>query len=101
MITFSISCVPMADSSHSLSALQKDPNEVILIDGSGYIFRAYHAIPRLSNASGFPTNALFGFSRMLLKLLASITSNRIVLVFDASRNTFRNEIFAGYKAHRD
>lgn len=99
--TFSISCVPMADSSHSLSALQKDPNEVILIDGSGYIFRAYHAIPRLSNASGFPTNALFGFSRMLLKLLSSITSNRIVLVFDASRKTFRNEIFGGYKAHRD
>lgn len=91
----------MSDSSLSLSAIQKDPNEVILIDGSGYIFRAYHAIPRLTTSSGFPTNALFGFSRMLLKLLASVTSKRIVLVFDASRKTFRSDLFAGYKAHRE
>lgn len=91
----------MTDPRPSLAALQNDPDEVILIDGSGYIFRAYHAIPRLSTSAGFPTNALYGFSRMLVKLLATVKSSRVVLVFDAARQTFRNDIFAGYKAHRD
>lgn len=91
----------MSDARPSLAALQNDPDEVILIDGSGYIFRAYHAIPRLSTSSGFPTNALYGFSRMLVKLLSTVKSSRIVLVFDAARQTFRNDIFPAYKAHRD
>lgn len=91
----------MSESRPSLAALQNDPDEVILIDGSGYIFRAYHAIPRLSTSAGFPTNALYGFSRMLMKLLTTVKSSRFVLVFDAARQTFRNDIFAGYKAHRD
>lgn len=91
----------MSDSSPSLAALQNNPEEVILIDGSGYIFRAYHAIPRLSTSSGFPTNALYGFSQMLVKLLATVKSSRVVLVFDAARQTFRNDIFPAYKAHRD
>lgn len=91
----------MSDVRSSLLSIQNDPNEVVLIDGSGYIFRAYHAIPRLSTASGFPTNALFGFSRMMVKLLSSVKSSRIVLVFDAGRQTFRNDLFPAYKAHRD
>lgn len=71
-----------------------------LVDGSGYIFRAFYAVAPLSTSSGFPTNALFGFSRMLLKLLSSSDARWIGVVFDAGRETFRNELYAEYKANR-
>jgi len=74
---------------------------VYLVDGSGYIFRAFYAVPHLTTREGFPTNALFGFSRMLLKLLSSAGSEHVVVAFDAGRKTFRNELYPEYKANRE
>jgi DNA polymerase-1 len=76
-------------------------NIVHLVDGSGYIFRAYYAIQHLSNSKGFPTNALFGFVRMLLKLLNDAESDHVIVTFDAGRATFRTEIYPEYKANRE
>ena len=75
-------------------------SKVYLVDGSGYIFRAYYAVAFLNNSKGFPTNALYGFTRMLLKLMEQASSNHIVMVFDAGKNTFRNEMYSEYKANR-
>jgi DNA polymerase-1 len=71
-----------------------------LIDGSGYIFRAFHALPHLSNSRGLPTNATYGFIRMLLKLLKEARPTHIAVVFDSARKTFRDELFESYKATR-
>jgi DNA polymerase I len=73
---------------------------VYIIDGSGYIFRAFYAVPHLSRSDGFPTNALFGFTRMILKLLGEARPERCALVFDAGRETFRNKMYPEYKAQR-
>jgi DNA polymerase-1 len=75
-------------------------NTIYLIDGSGYIYRAYHAVRHLSTTRGLPTNAAFGFTNMLLKLLSDRKPERIVMVFDAKGPTFRHEIFEAYKANR-
>jgi DNA polymerase-1 len=74
--------------------------KLYLVDGSGFIFRAYHALPPLLNPKGIPVGAVFGFSNMLGRLLQSIQDNYITVVFDAGRKTFRQEIYADYKAHR-
>lgn len=74
--------------------------KLYLIDASGYIFRAYYAIRPLSNSKGLPTNALFGFTAMLLKLLRDEKPDLVGVVFDVARKTFRNEKFAAYKANR-
>jgi len=71
-----------------------------LIDGSGFIFRAYHAVPHLSTTKGVPTNAVYGFTTMLLKALREHSPTHVALVFDAGRKTFRNEIDPEYKANR-
>jgi DNA polymerase-1 len=71
-----------------------------LIDGSGFIFRAYHAIPHLSTTRGIPTNAVYGFTTMLLKALREHAPTHVALVFDASRRSFRHDIDPGYKASR-
>src|SRR5512138_2025434 len=71
-----------------------------LIDGSGFIFRAYHAIPHLSTTRGVPTNAVYGFTNMLLKALREHAPTHVALVFDAGRRSFRNDIDAQYKANR-
>src|ERR1700747_1610054 len=71
-----------------------------LIDGSGYIFRAFYALPQLNNSRGVPTNAVYGFVRMLLKLLKDAHPNRLAIVFDAPKKTFRNDLFESYKANR-
>ena len=76
------------------------PQRLYLIDASGYIFRAYYAIRPLSNSKGLPTNALFGFTSMLLKLLREEKPDRVGVVFDVARKTFRNEKYAEYKANR-
>ena len=73
-----------------------------LVDGSGYIFRAYHALPPLTRKRDkLPTGAVLGFCNMLSKLLNDIgPSNHMAVLFDAGRDTFRNEIYPDYKAHR-
>ncbi|MGZ8171865.1 MULTISPECIES: DNA polymerase I [Methylobacter] len=73
---------------------------LILVDGSSFLFRAYHAIPPLTNANGDPTNAIYGVSNMLRKLIADYHSDYITVVFDAPGKTFRNELYDQYKAHR-
>jgi DNA polymerase-1 len=76
-------------------------DKVYLIDGSGYIFRAYYGVAPLTTREGFPTNALFGFLRMIIKLLATADSDKVVMVFDAGKETFRTEMYPEYKANRD
>ncbi len=71
-----------------------------LVDGSGYIFRAYFAIPPRSTSEGVPTNATFGFTNMLVKLLRDSDADAIAVIFDAGAKTFRNDIYPAYKAHR-
>jgi DNA polymerase-1 len=71
-----------------------------LVDGSSYIYRAYFAIRHLSSPSGFPTNAIYGFIQMLLKLLKDYHPQHVAVVFDAGRTTFRTEMYPDYKANR-
>ena len=73
---------------------------LILVDGSSFLFRAYHAVPPLTNAKGHPTNAIYGVANMLRKLLADYHSDYMTVVFDAPGNTFRNDLYPDYKAHR-
>jgi DNA polymerase-1 len=73
---------------------------LILVDGSGFIFRAFHALPPLTRADGTPVGAVMGFSNMLLKLLDEAEADHIAVIFDAARATFRNRIYDAYKAHR-
>jgi DNA polymerase-1 len=71
-----------------------------LIDGSGFVFRAYHALPPLTTTKGQPTNAVYGFTTMLLKALRERAPTHVALVFDVARRTFRNDLDPGYKASR-
>ncbi len=71
-----------------------------LIDGSGFIFRAYHALPPLTSPEGTPVGAVLGFVNMILKLMEGHQGDYVAVVFDAARKTFRNRIYADYKAHR-
>ena len=71
-----------------------------LVDGSSYIYRAYYAIRHLSSPDGFPTNAIYGFIQMLLKLLKDYNPQHVAVVFDAGRTTFRTEMYPEYKANR-
>ncbi len=74
---------------------------VTLIDGSGFIFRAYHALPPFTRPDGTPVGAVFGFCSMLLKFLANPELSKcVVVVFDAGRETFRHTLYADYKANR-
>ncbi len=73
---------------------------VSLVDGSGFIFRAYYALPPLTNEKGIPIGAVLGFCNMLFKLLADKKQGKIIVVFDSARKTFRNKIFPEYKSNR-
>ena len=73
---------------------------LFLIDGSNYVYRAYYAIRVLSNSKGFPTNAIYGFTNMLMKLCREYAPVYIAVVFDAKGPTFRHEAFEDYKANR-
>jgi DNA polymerase I len=73
---------------------------VYLIDGSGYIFRAYHALPPLTRADGTPVGAVLGYCNILFKLLQETDADHIAVVFDAAGTTFRNKIYDQYKANR-
>ena len=74
---------------------------LMLVDGSGYIFRAYHALPSLTRSDGAPVGAVRGFSSMLMRLVDDHPDDDIVVIFDASGDTFRNDIYDQYKANRD
>jgi DNA polymerase-1 len=74
---------------------------LILIDGSGYIYRAFHALPPLTTSQGQPTGAIYGFLNMLQKLRTEQRPDLIAVVMDASGPTFRDELYADYKAHRE
>ena len=75
-----------------------------LVDGSGFIFRAYHALPPMTRRDGTPVGAVYGFSNMLFKLLQDLAdtekASHLAVVFDTSRKTFRSDIYPEYKAHR-
>ena len=88
----------MADVAAAVTA--NPPMHLILIDGSGFIFRAYHALPPMTRPDGTPVNAVFGFSNMLGRLLMDHEGTHIAVVFDAGRTTFRNELYDKYKAQR-
>ena len=75
-------------------------NRLILIDGSGYIFRAYYALPPMSRKDGTPVNAVFGFTNMLVKLIEDYSNEKLIVIFDAARENFRNKIYPQYKAYR-
>jgi DNA polymerase I len=74
--------------------------DLVLVDGSSYVYRAFHALPPLANSRGEPTGAVFGVLNMLLKFVKDYQPRCIAVVFDASGKTFRDELFAEYKAHR-
>lgn len=75
-------------------------NELFLVDGSGFIFRAYHAIPPLNRPDGTPVNAVMGFTNMLVKLISDMHVPNIAVIFDAARKNFRYDIYPEYKANR-
>jgi DNA polymerase-1 len=74
--------------------------KLILVDGSSYLYRAFHALPPLTNSKGEPTGAVLGVLNMLNKMIKEETPDRIAVVFDASGRTFRDDLFDQYKAHR-
>lgn len=76
------------------------PAPLILVDGSSYLYRAFHALPPLANSRGEPTGAVFGVLSMLQRFAREQAAARVVVVFDAPGRTFRDELFAEYKAHR-
>ncbi len=77
-----------------------DPKPFVLVDGSSYLFRAFHALPPLSNSRGEPTGAIVGVVNMLRKLIDDYRPDYLAVVFDAPGKTFRDDIYPAYKAHR-
>lgn len=77
-----------------------DNKTFVLVDGSYYMFRAYHGMPELANATGEPTGAIFGVINMLRKLFNEYQPDYLAVVFDAKGKTFRNDLYTDYKAHR-
>ena len=73
---------------------------LVLVDGSGYIFRAFHALPPMTRADGTPVNAVFGFTNMMARFLSAHVGTHLCVVFDAGSHTFRNRIYDQYKAQR-
>ena len=73
---------------------------LVLVDGSSYLYRAYHALPPLTNSKGEPTGAIYGVANMLRKLLREVKPERMAVVFDAPGKTFRDAMFEAYKANR-
>ncbi|MCF1265544.1 DNA polymerase I [Morganella morganii] len=75
-------------------------NPLILVDGSSYLYRAYHAFPPLTNSAGQPTGAMYGVLNMLRSLIMQYEPSHVAVVFDAKGKTFRDELFEAYKSHR-
>ncbi len=78
----------------------KNKKTLYLVDGSAYIYRAFHAIRGLKTSSGRPTNAVFGFTKMLIKLMEDKTPEYVAMFFDAKGPTFRHDMYSEYKANR-
>ena len=83
-----------------------DKDTIFLVDGSGYIFRAYYAMAysgggKMTNPEGTPVGAVYGYTSMMMKLLREHSKAAIAVIFDAGRETFRNDIYEDYKANRD
>jgi DNA polymerase I len=78
----------------------EERQQLFLVDGSNYIFRAFFALPPLNNSRGMPTNAVYGFIRMFLKLIKEQHPTHIGVIFDSPKRTFRDDLFADYKANR-
>ncbi len=89
---------PKATNKKSGGAIK--PKHVYLIDGSGFIFRAYHAMPKLTRPDKTPVGAVLGFCNMILKLVGETDADHVAVVFDVARTTFRNRLYKDYKAHR-
>lgn len=75
-------------------------NPLVLVDGSSYLYRAFHAFPPLTNRLGEPTGAMYGVLNMLKSLISQVNPSHIAVVFDAKGKTFRDELFKQYKSHR-
>ncbi|MEL0082265.1 MAG: DNA polymerase I, partial [Gammaproteobacteria bacterium] len=82
---------------HSTAALT---GPLILVDGSSYLFRAFHAMPPLTNSAGQSTGVIYGVANMLRKLLEQFPTSHCVVVFDAKGKTFRHEMYSAYKGQR-
>lgn len=94
-----MSSTPHATSGHPLSAVHG--KRLYLVDGSGFIFRAYHSLPPLTRSDGTPVGAVYGYVNMLMKVLEGMDDGGYAaVIFDAARKTFRNDIYPEYKAHR-
>ena len=74
--------------------------KLILIDGSAYIFRAFHALPPMTRKDGTPVNAVYGFTNMVMKLVDDLAPDHVIVVLDQARENFRNQIYPEYKANR-
>lgn len=82
------------------ATIEKPLPRLVLVDGSGYIFRAYHALPPLTRRDGTPVGAVYGFTTMLLRLRETYKHDRLAVIFDAGRATFRDAMYAEYKTNR-
>jgi DNA polymerase-1 len=91
---------PKSHSKQASAAGAAKPKHVYLIDGSGFIFRAYYAMPKLTRPDKTPVGAVLGFCNMILKLVSETDADHIAVVFDVARTTFRNRLYEDYKAHR-
>ncbi len=80
--------------------MPNQPQRLFLIDGSSYIYRAYYAIRHLSNSQGMATNAIYGFTNMLLKVMRELQPDQLAVIFDSKGPTFRKDIYPEYKANR-
>lgn len=92
------SCHNIGNESHGVNMALK--YQYILVDGSSYLFRAYHALPPLNNAAGLPTGAIYGVVSMIKRLTQDYAGAKIIVVFDPKGGSFRNELYSGYKADR-
>ncbi len=80
--------------------MSDNPLRLVLVDGSGFIFRAFHALPPMSRPDGTPVNAVFGFCNMITRLMKDHTGTHLAVIYDAGSKTFRNRMYDQYKANR-
>ncbi len=89
-----------SNTSAKTSEQENTDKELVLVDGSSYLYRAFHAMPDLNNSKGLPTGAIYGVVNMMKRLLNDHKTQRMAMVFDAKGKTFRDDMFPEYKAHR-